>query len=56
MELAEYVVRSESLYELGTLEEEGRAVAKQGMKYAKMMEQCAGLLRDFARENLLPIT
>lgn len=56
MELAEYVVRSESLYELDTLEEEGRAVAKQGMKYSKMLEQCAELLRDFAKENLLPIT
>lgn len=55
MELAEYVVRSESLYELETIEAEGRAVAKQGMKYSKMLEECAELLRDFAKENLLII-
>lgn len=56
MEMAEYIVRSESLYELDTMEEEGRAVAKQGLKYSKMLEQCSELLRDFARENLLSIT
>lgn len=56
MEMAEYVVRSESLYELDTLEEEGRAVAKQGIGYSKMLEQCAKLLCDFAKENLLSIT
>lgn len=55
MELADYVVRSESLYELDTAEEEGRAVAKQGIKYSKMLEECASLLRDFSRENLLLI-
>ncbi len=55
MELAEYVVRSESLYELDTMEEEGKAAAEQGMKYSKMLEQCAELLRNFARENLLSI-
>lgn len=55
MEMAGYIVRSESLYELDTMEEEGKAVAKQGMRYSKMLEQCAELLRDFAKENLLAI-
>lgn len=56
MEMAEYVVRSESLYELDTIEEEGNAVARQGLKYSKMLEKCAVLLRDFAKENLSALT
>lgn len=54
MAVAEYIVKSESLYEKDTMEG-SREVAVQGLKYSKMLEQCAVLLRDFAEENLMAI-
>ena len=35
--------------------EGSREVAVQGLKYSKMLEQCAVLLRDFAEKNLMAI-
>lgn len=55
MAVAEYIVRSESLYEKDTIEEEGKAIATQGMKYAKLLEKCALVLKDFSKETLLKI-
>lgn len=55
MPVAEFVVKSESLYERDTLEDEGIAIATQGMRFAKMLEQCAGILKEYADEILLPI-
>lgn len=55
MPAAEFVVKSESLYERDTLEDEGIAIATQGMRYAKMVEECAGILKEYADEILLPI-
>ncbi len=52
---AELVVRNESLQGLDSFEEEGKAISDQGMKFAKMMQECAELLRDFAKETLLKI-
>ena len=54
MAVAEYIVKSESLYEKDTMEG-SREVAVQGLKYSKMLEQCAVLLRDFAEKNLMAI-
>ena len=49
------IVKSESLYELDTFEEEGKAISKQGMRYSSMMEECAKILKEFAEETLLPL-
>ena len=55
MPVAEMIVKSESLYELDTLEEEGKAISKQGMRYSSMTEECAKILKEFAEETLLPL-
>lgn len=55
MSLAEYIVKSESLYQLDTLEEEMLAVSGQGMKYAKLLQECCALFIDLAKETLLTI-
>lgn len=55
MPVAEMIVKSESLYELDTFEEEGKAISKQGMRYSSMMEECAKILKEFAEETLLPL-
>lgn len=56
MPTAEYIVRSESLCENDTLEEEGIAIATQGMRFAKMIEECATILKEYADEVLLAIS
>lgn len=55
MAAADYIVRSESLYENETIEEEGKAIARQGMKYSEMLQECAMLLYEFAEETLAKI-
>lgn len=55
MYLADYMVISESLYELATVEEEGLEVSGKGMKYAKMLQQCCDILKKHAEETLLSI-
>lgn len=55
MGLADSIIRSTSLNEYEDSEKEIDAVSKQGMKYAKLMQQCAKILEDYARETLLSI-
>lgn len=55
MALAEYIVRSESLHRKDSIEEEGKAIATQGMKFCELLEECAGMLKEYAEENLLTI-
>jgi len=55
MALADYVVRSESLFQRKSLEEEAKTIATQGVRYCKMLEDCATLLKNYAEETLLPI-
>lgn len=52
MAKADYVVKGESLYQRDSMEEEGKAIARQGMYYCKMLQQCTQLLIDFADEAL----
>ncbi|MCM1307106.1 MAG: DUF115 domain-containing protein [Butyrivibrio sp.] len=55
MGLADSIIRGASLNEYEDSEKEIDAVSKQGMKYAKLMQQCAKILEDYARETLLSI-
>lgn len=55
MGLADSIIRGTSLNEFENSEKEIDAVSKQGMKYAKLMQQCAKILEDYARETLLSI-
>lgn len=55
MVAADYVVKSESLYQRDSMEEEGKAIAKQGMRYSKMLQQCTQLLLEFAEDVLSEI-
>lgn len=52
MPSAEYIIRSESLYENDSLEEEAIAIGKQGMIYSKMIQQCAKILYEYAGDTL----
>lgn len=52
MALAEYIVRTESLYSLDTIEEEGKAISKQGMKFAELLQQSADIVCSFTNEIL----
>lgn len=49
---ADFIIRSEYYYENGTLEEETREIARKGMKYSELLEQCAALLKDIAKREL----
>ncbi len=55
MTVGEYIVKSESLHALDTIEEEAKAVSKQGMRYAKLLQQCTKILKEYAEETLLSI-
>lgn len=55
MPTAEFVVKSESLYERDSFQEEGKAIAKQGMQFTKMLKECAEILGEFSEEVLLKI-
>ena len=55
MTVGELIVKSESLFSLDSIEEEGKAISKQGMKYARLLQQCAQILKEFAEETLLEI-
>lgn len=55
MPVADYIVRSESLYEQDSLEEEAIAIGKQGMKYTKMVQECANIIYEYAVETLMAI-
>ena len=51
--VAQYIIKSESLYETYSLQEEMKVVAEQGKKYCKLLEKCAELLEEYAEEVLL---
>lgn len=55
MARAEIIVRSQSLYKLDGFRDEGLEIADQGMKFTDMLKECAEILRDYARETLLPL-
>lgn len=55
MALADYVVRSESLYDGEDIQKEGAVIAMQGKKYAEMLQKCAVILEEYAKETLLTI-
>lgn len=55
MTVGEYIVKNESLWSLDTIEEEAKAISKQGMQYAKLLQQCTQILKEFADETLLSI-
>lgn len=52
MAKADYIIKSESLYEWDTQEEEGRAFAMQGMRYSKLLQECTTILLEYAAEVL----
>lgn len=56
MPLAEYIVKSESLEEMGSIEEQAKAVAMQGVKYAGFIGQCAELLQEYMMEAFSDFT
>lgn len=56
MALADYVVRSESLYDGDDIQKAGEVIAVQGKKYTEMLQKCAVILEEYARETLLSIT
>ena len=55
MAVGEYIVKGESLYELDSADEEAKAISKQGMQYANLIQECATILKEFAEEILLEI-
>lgn len=55
MNVADSIIRGTSLNEFEDTETEIDMVSKQGMKYAKLMQQCAKMLEDYARETLMSI-
>lgn len=52
---AEFILRTEYYFENGTIEEETREIARKGIKYSELLEQCAVLLKKIAEDSLLPI-
>ena len=48
MPLAEFVIRNESLIELGSIEEEAISIGKQGARFGQMLEQSTDILREFS--------
>lgn len=55
MNVADSIIRGASLNEYEDSETEIDMVSKQGMRYAKIMQQCTKILEDYAREPLLSI-
>ncbi len=52
LSVAEYVVTSEQFYEEKTPEEEGREIARVGMKYTQLTGKCIDLLLPLAEETV----
>lgn len=51
---AEFIIRSEFYYENNTLAEETNEIARKGIKYSDLLEQCSALLKEMSAEILLP--
>lgn len=56
MPVADYIMRSEYYYDNNdSIEEELAVIARQGLMYTDLLQECAGLLKQCAEENLLCI-
>lgn len=55
MARAEIIVRSQNLYKHDDFVDEGRAIANQGIRFTEMLQECAEILCDYAKETLLTI-
>ncbi|MEY8519214.1 6-hydroxymethylpterin diphosphokinase MptE-like protein [Lachnospiraceae bacterium 29-84] len=52
LSVAEYVITSEQFYVEDTLEEEGREIARVGIKYTQLVGKCIDLLLPLAEETV----
>ena len=52
LSVADYIISSEQFYEEDTLEAEGLEIARKGIKYMDLVEQCIGLLIPLAEETV----
>ncbi|MCI8280746.1 MAG: motility associated factor glycosyltransferase family protein [Lachnospiraceae bacterium] len=55
MTTADYIIRSEYFYEEDSSEAEVREIARKGMMYSQLLQECAELLKKMAEEILLPM-
>ncbi len=55
MPSAEYIIRNEYYLETGSIAGEMREIARKGMKYSELLQACARILEDIAKDTLLPI-
>lgn len=55
MSVAEHIIRNEYFYEKDTQEEDIKEIARKGILYSKLLQECAALLQEMAEEALLPI-
>lgn len=49
--LAEYIIRTESLVEMDTVEKEAMHIGQQGVKYCDIVKECAKIIQEFAQEQ-----
>ncbi|MCI8706613.1 MAG: motility associated factor glycosyltransferase family protein [Lachnospiraceae bacterium] len=56
MATADYIIRSEYFYEGESSEAEIKEIARKGILYNQVLQECAELLKQMAEEALLPIT
>ena len=52
---ADYIIRSEYFYEGESHEAEVKEIARKGILYNQVLQECAELLKGIADEKLLPI-
>lgn len=52
---AEYIIRSEYFLENENTEENIKEIAREGILYTEILQECAELLKKIAEEKLLPI-
>lgn len=53
---ADYIIRSEYFYEGESSESEIKEIARKGILYNQVLQECAELLKGLAEKTLLPIT
>ena len=49
---AEQIIRSGQYFERETIEEEGIELARQGQKYMELLEECADIVEQVAKETV----
>ena len=52
LSVAEYMIASEQFYEEESLQAEGLEIARQGIKYMELVDQCIGLLIPLSEETV----